>query len=441
MEPTYTDSTITSANPAAADHARPIASRVATNGHANAMDLLTVRLGKDPLIRMGLYFYTERCPDTHMKDLIVDAVGEGREIVLEGQPVVNFGSDSFLGLDRHPAVQRAIIDATSTWGTHNGSSRSFSSVRLAEEAEQRLAQWLGVPDTLIFPSVSLANVGLLPSLVGEKDLLAMDRTSHDSLMQGAKIASANGADLQEFGAASIETLERLMDRKPYKARLVVVDGVYSMAGSIPPLMQLDELTRRHGGIMYIDDAHGTGIIGDRGRGAAHRALGTLENVMMVGSLSKAFSCLGGFVTTTRDMKLMLKMKAGTYVFGGPVPPSYLAGIIAVCDIIDSPEYDVILGRLQTLIARVTNSLRSTGLEVLGGESAIVSVVVGEIEKTLLAGRWLYDRGYYVQSAVFPSVSLNGGLLRIQVNANHTDQQVAGLLNAFADLKRDLKIGK
>ena len=141
------------------------------------------------------------------------------------------------------------------------------------------------------------------------------------------------------------------------------------------------------------------------------------------------------------MKLMLKMKAGSYVFGGPVPPSYLAGIIAVCDIIDSPEYDEILGRLHTLIARVTGGLRSLGLEVLGGESAIVSVVVGEIEKTLLAGRWLYDHGFYVQSAIYPAVSLTGGLLRIQVNANHTDEQVAGLLNAFADLASDLKIGK
>ena len=434
MDHSSTDSTISS-------HAHTIGSSVETNGRPTAMDKLTDRLGKDSLIRMGLYFYKERCPDTHMKDLVVDSIGEGREIVLEGQPVINFGSDSFLGLDRHPAVQQAIIDATRTWGTHNGSSRSFSSVQLAEEAEHRLARWLGVPDTLIFPSVSLANMGMLPSLAGKDDLLAMDRTSHDSLWQGAKIASANGADLQEFGAASIETLERLMNRKHYNERVVVVDGVYSMAGSIPPLKQLDELARRHGGYMYIDDAHGTGIIGDRGRGAAHRALGTLDHVMLVGSLSKAFSCLGGFVTTTLDMKLMLKMKAGSYVFGGPVPPSYLAGIIAVCDIIDSPEYDEILGRLHTLIARVTGGLRSLGLEVLGGESAIVSVVVGEIEKTLLAGRWLYDHGFYVQSAIYPAVSLTGGLLRIQVNANHTDEQVAGLLNAFADLASDLKIGK
>ena len=211
---------------------------------------------------------------------------------------------------------------------------------LTDEAEAKLAHWLGVADTFIFPSVTLANIGLLPSVAPAGDLLIVDR----------------------------------------------------------------------------------------------EVLGTLDNVLMAGSLSKGFSCLGGFVTCTPELKTVLKICSSTFIFGGPVPPPYLAAICAVCDIIESPEYDVLLGTLHDRRRQLMSGLDALGLSYHAGQAAIVSLLVGDIEKTFAAGRELFDRGYYVQSATYPAVPINAGLLRIQVNVNHSPEAVDGLLEALAAVR-------
>jgi 7-keto-8-aminopelargonate synthetase-like enzyme len=398
-----------------------------------APNRLMMRLVQERSMRLALMF-KERCGDTHLKELVVERADDQRRITVGGRQLYSFGSDSFLGLDRDPRVQQALIRAVRPWGTHNGASRVFSTVELCEEAERRLAKWLGVEATLIFASVTLANVGLIPAIAGEGDLLVVDRLSHDSIHQAAKIAAGNGAVYKQLHPCRGEMLAGVLSKEHYRGCVVAVDGVNSMSGTIPPLNELDEVARGCGGILYVDDAHGTGVVGPRGRGAAAKALGSLDDVLIVGSLSKAFSCMGAFVTCTTALKQILKMKSNTFIFGGPVPPPYLAAICAVCDIIDSPEYDELLGRLHALIRRLTEGISAIGLNVLGGESPIVSVVVGEIERTLEAGKWLFDRGFYVQSATFPAVPINGGLLRIQVNANHPVEAIDGLLGALAELK-------
>ena len=171
------------------------------------------------------------------------------------------------------------------------------------------------------------------------------------------------------------------------------------------------------------------------------SLGRLDQVLMVGSLSKAFSCMGAFVTCNSKLKRILKLRSSTFIFGGPVPPPYLAAVCAVCDILESPEYDRLLGRLKALMGRLIAGVRELGLTVLGGEAPIVSVVIGDMEQTLQAGKWLFDRGYYVQSATYPAVPLNAGLLRILVNANHSDEALNGLLTALAEMQEHFKLGR
>jgi 7-keto-8-aminopelargonate synthetase-like enzyme len=403
-----------------------------------AMSRLLARLAQDRMVRLGLMF-KERCAETHLKGLVVERADDERRITVAGRQLYSFGSDSFLGLDRHPRVQEALVRAVRPWGTHNGASRIFASVELCEEAERRLARWLGVEDTLIFASVTLANAGLIPALAGEGDLLVVERLSHDSIHQAAKIAAAGGAMVRQFYPCRGETLAGVLAQHRYRGCVVAVDGVNSMYGTIPPLDELDRVTRGCGGILYVDDAHGTAVLGPRGRGAAAKLLGSLSDVLMVGSLSKAFSCMGAFVTCTTALKQVLKMKSNTFIFGGPVPPPYLAAICAVCDIIDSPEYDELLGRLHALVRRLTEGIAAIGLNALGGESAIISIVIGDIERTLEAGKWLFDRGYYVQSATFPAVPINGGVLRIEVNANHPVHAVDGLLGALAEMKTHFRL--
>ena len=399
-----------------------------------AIEQLKTRLAEDRVTRLALNFL-DKFMGVHLKDGVIDWM-DGRRLGMCGQEVVNFGSDSFLGYDRDARVQAAIVEGMNEWGTHNGSSRAFGNIALCEEAEYRLARWMGVEDTLIYPSVTLANIGLLPGLVGKGDLLVLDRKSHDSLHQAAHIVAGNGAKVVLLDPCTGDALAEILRAEDYEGCVVAVDGIYSMTGEMPPLRELDEVTREHGGILYVDDAHGTALVGPKGLGAANMLLESPDNALIVGSLSKAFSCLGAFVTCDTRLKRILKIRSSTFVFGGPVPPPYLAGICKVCDILESPEHDEHLRHLRQMLDQLTSGIRSLGLTMYGGEAAIVAVQVGDIEQTFKAGKAMFDRGYYVQSATYPAVPIMGGLLRIQVNANHTVENIAGLLGALSEVKSE-----
>ncbi len=374
--------------------------------------------------------------DQHLKDVVVHAMGPGREIEIDGRRVINFGSDSFLGLDRDPRVQEAVRRGIDRWGTHNGASRAFASVRANIEAEDRLAAWLGTEATLIYPSVTLANLGAIPGLVSRQDLLVVDEHAHNSMQEGAKIARANGVPVEIFSHCDPVALERVLKAcRPYRFALVCIDGVYSMTGALPPLAELDAVCRAHDAVLYVDDAHGTGVLGTRGRGTVLDALGDYGNTFVIGSLSKAFSCMGGFIGCTAEFKRLLKMCSNTYIFGGPVAPCYLDAVCTVCDILMSPEYDQLIGRLDESRRRLTEGATRLGLVVLGGQTPIISVLVGDEAATLNAGSFLFKHGYYVQSVTFPAVPYHGGVLRIQVNANHTAEAIDGLLDALRALRQ------
>ena len=393
---------------------------------------------RNPLIRY-LRTLDLRYRDIHLKDLTASDMDDRRRFTVQGRTVYNFASDSFLGLDRDLRVQQAIIDGVRRWGTHSGASRAFYSAEVNEEAERRLAGWLGVESVLIFPSVTLANMGLLPGLAQRGDLLAVDRLSHNSIHEGAKIARANGADVQVFHPCTPEVLREALGAGQYERRIVAVDGVYSMQGTTPPLRELDQVTRAAGGVLYVDDAHGTGLFGEHGRGTAARELGGLRNVIMAGSLSKAFSCLGAFVTCTGDLKQLFKMASSTYGFGGPVPPPYLEAVCVVCDILMSAEYEAIVARLRQNVRLLVDGLRAMDFVVLGSESPIVAVLVNDRTRALQAGKWLFDHGFYVQSVTYPAVAVDAAVLRIQVNANHARQAVQELLDAMARMRKIIEL--
>ncbi len=307
------------------------------------VDKLLQALRQNTLVKIFEEF-EKAYPDDHLKDLVVDEMGTGRDMVVQGRRVTNFGSDSFLGLDRDPRVIQAIHRGLDRWGSHNGTSRAFSSVRSNLEAEQRLAAWLGVESTLIYPSVTLANHGAVPGLVGRKDVVVMDELAHNSMRDGARLAQAGGARIATFAHNSPEDLVRTLQKlKPYRLALICIDGVYSMSGAIPPMKVFNEIAFAADGVLYIDDAHGTGVLGEHGRGTVLEALGSYENTFIVGSLSKAFSCAGGFIGCSSRFQKLLKMRSNTYVFGGPVVPAYLEGICVVVDILQSPEYPPLCG--------------------------------------------------------------------------------------------------
>jgi 7-keto-8-aminopelargonate synthetase-like enzyme len=273
------------------------------------MEKLEATLRQNNLVRIIERFGAEHS-ETHLKDLVIDEVGAGREIVVLGRRVINFGSDSFLGLDRDPRVHEAIRRGLKRWGTHNGSSRAFASVRANIEAERKLADWLGVESVLIHPSVMLANLGAIPGLCGRQDAIVLDEQAHNSMQEAAKIARANGTKVAVFAHDDPESLERTLDGlRPYRCGLVCIDGVYSMSGKIPPMVELNEVARAWDAVLYIDDAHGTGVLGEQGRGTVLDALGSYDNTFVVGSLSKAFSCAGGFIGCPEPFHRLLKIRS------------------------------------------------------------------------------------------------------------------------------------
>ena len=403
------------------------------------MQLLGKAMRQHGLVRFVEHF-AERFPDCHLKDLVVDEVDANRGMVVDGHRVVNFGSDSFLGLDQDPRVQEAIISGVKRWGTHNGASRAFSCVRSNAEAEDKIAAWLGTEAALIYPSVSLANMGAIPGLVARRDLLVVDEHAHNSMHEGAKIAKANGTPLESFSHCDPVDLTRVFkEAGDYRVGVVAIDGVYSMTGALPPLAALNKVCLENKAVLYVDDAHGTGVLGKHGRGTVHDALGNYDNTLVVGSLSKGFSCIGRLHRLPAPFKQLLKMRSNTYIFGGPVAPPYLDAVCVVCDILMSGEYDLLSKRLHRNLKRLTDGADRLGLAVLGGKTPIISILVGDETATLQAGRFLYEQGYYVQSVTFPAVPYHAGVLRIQINANHSTAAIDGLLNGLAALKGSISM--
>jgi 7-keto-8-aminopelargonate synthetase-like enzyme len=401
------------------------------------MQKLAKVLRQNGLIRF-IEHYGERFPNSHLKDLVVDEIGPNRTIRVNGRQVINFGSDSFLGLDQDPRVQEALVRGTKRWGTHNGASRAFASVRANALAEEKIAHWLGTEAALIYPSVTLANMGAIPGLVGRQDLLVVDEHAHNSIQEGAKIAKANGVRLVNFSHCDPADLERVLRAaRPYRIAVVAIDGVYSMTGALPPLADLNAVAQRSDAVLYVDDAHATAVLGSHGRGTVWDALGNYDNTLVIGSLSKGFSCAGGFIGCTQEFKLLLKMRSNTYIFGGPVPPPYLEAVCTVCNILMSPEYEQLVGRLRRNCRQLSLGFRRLGLAVLGGDTPIVSVLVGDEGDTLNAGGFLFEHGFYVQSVTFPAVPYHAGVLRIQINANHLSESIDHLVDAFAALQRTI----
>src|SRR5437868_6357613 len=196
------------------------------------MEKLSRVLRQNGLIRFVEYF-ADLFPNTHLKDLVEDEIGPDRVISVNGKRVVNFGCDSFLGLDQDPRVQEALVRGIQKWGTHNGASRAFASVRANIDAEDKIARWLGTEASLIYPSVTLANMGAIPGLVSRQDLLVVDQHAHNSIQEGAKIARANGVPVLTFSHCDPVALEGVLrGAERYRVAVVAIDGVYSMTGAL-----------------------------------------------------------------------------------------------------------------------------------------------------------------------------------------------------------------
>jgi 7-keto-8-aminopelargonate synthetase-like enzyme/acyl carrier protein len=372
----------------------------------------------------------------------------GRDVVIDGRRVVDLASCNYLGLDLHPDVVAAVPPMLERWGVHPSWTRAVASPEPYRALERGLAELLGVPLTVVFPTVTLAHIGVLPKLAGPRGGIVIDAGAHHSLHEAAALAKGRGtavATVRHGDVADVEAhLAAMADRS---ARVIVVDGVYSMSGNAVDLAPLVDLADRYDATVYVDDAHGFGVLGEApGPGAPYGCRGNgvvryrgldYHRIVYVGGMSKAYSSLAAFVTCSDERERQQLESASTMVFSGPIPVASLATALAGLEV-NLWEGDELRDRLWSLTRRLLDGVRALGFEV-DNESGfpIVNVVLGPTEVATEACRVLWDHGVLLTPAVFPAAPLDRGGVRLTPTAANTEKQVDRALAGLQEVRDTL----
>jgi 8-amino-7-oxononanoate synthase len=374
-----------------------------------------------------------------MTDAVIDEI-DGRMIRIGDRWLADFASCNYLGFDLDQEIMDAIPEYVGKWGTHPSWSRLLGSPVLYEQIEQRLTELLGAPDALVFPTITLIHLAVIPLLAASGSVF-VDRRAHKTLYEGAELATLRGATLKRFGHNDLNELESLLRSDSSSARLICIDGVNSMTGNVADVASYAALAREHGAILYVDDAHGFGVIGERGddetspygrRGnSIVRHFGeSYENVVLVAGLSKAYSSLAAFIACPPEMKRLLKTAAPPYLYSGPSPVASLATTIRGLEVNDR-RGDVLRAELWAKTQRVLECLDRLGVRTPNRDGLpIVEVPLGHAEQIGDVGKFLFENGIYVTLAAYPLVPRSEVGFRIQLTAANSDAEVDRLIDVL-----------
>jgi 8-amino-7-oxononanoate synthase len=378
-----------------------------------------------------------------MLDAVIDEV-RGRRIRVGEHWLADFASCNYLGFDLDPEIAAAIDEQVSRWGTHPSWSRLLGNPRLYPEIEEQLTELLGAPDSLVLPTITHIHSSVLPVLAGGGTVL-LEAQAHRTVYDGARIAAAAGATIRRFPLDDLARLADLLRSAPVRApRIVCVDGVNSMTGNPPDLPRLARICREHGALLYVDDAHGFGVLGERdpeeacpyGRrgNAVVRYFGeSYDDIVLVGGFSKAYSSLLAFLTVPTWLKEHLKVAAPPYLYSGPSPTASLATVLAGFAV-NSRRGDALRADLYRKTERVLGHLEMLGVHTPNVSGApIVEIPLADPETLDVVGRLLWDAGIYVTLAAYPLVPRASVGFRVQVTAANTDDEVDDLLAAITGL--------
>lgn len=352
---------------------------------------------------------------------------QAAEILIEGQPVVNFGGNDYLGLANDQRLIRAASRALEQgWGS--GASPLVTGYsRWHEQLEQRLAEFERAEAALVFTSGFAANTGALAALVGPGDTVYTDRKNHASLLDGCRLSRA---DVRAYPHNDPLELERLLARAPRSGRrLIVTDSLFSMDGDLAPLPALADLAERYDAMLMVDEAHATGVFGTWGRGVAEQQGVERRVDVRVGTLSKALGCLGGFVVGSARLVRWLLNRARPYVFSTASPAANAAAAIAALEIVGAEPQR--RERLLSSAARLRQQLAAQGWNTGQSASQIVPIVVGDPQRAVALSARLLARGLYVPAIRPPTVPDGEACLRVSLTSNHTDAMIQALVDALA----------
>ncbi|EIV95793.1 pyridoxal phosphate-dependent aminotransferase family protein [Frankia sp. QA3] len=373
-------------------------------------------------------------------DATVDEI-DGRRIRIGDHWLTDFASCNYLGLD----LDREIIDAVPAyldlWGTHPSWSRLIASPRPYDDIERTLAELLGAEDALLLPTITHIQLSVLPALVG-RGALFVELHAHQTAHDGAAMVASHGGTVARFREDRLDRLERRLRTAPHP-RVICVDGVHSMTGNGPPLAELLPLARAHDALLYVDDAHGFGVVGERGpdesspygsrgNGIVRHLGASYDNLVLVGGFSKAYSSLLAFVACPTEVKEYLKSAAGPYIFSGPSPVASLAtGLVGLR--VNEQRGEALRARLHRLTSRFLDGLRGLGLATLNTSGfPIVEIPLTDPDHADPLGRFLYERGVFASVVPFPVVPRDQVGVRVQITAANTDDEIDHLLAVLAE---------
>jgi 8-amino-7-oxononanoate synthase len=353
----------------------------------------------------------------------------GAEVVADGQSAIDFSSNDYLGLAADPRIAQAAANALAEAGTGAGAARLISGNHpLHERLEREIAAFKQAPAALLFPSGYTANTGAIPALVGRGDAVYSDALNHASLIDGCRLSRA---EARVFPHGDVDALGRMLrdDAGRFARRMIVVDGMFSMDGDLFPLDRLVELARTHGAWTYVDDAHGTGVLGPNGRGAAeHFGVEDAVDVRM-GTLGKALGTAGAFIAGSERLREWLLNRARPFVFTTGSPPALAAATLEALRIVRDEPWR--RERLRENARRLRAGLASLGHAPPGeADGHVVPVRTGDAEATMRIGAALRERGLLVGAVRPPTVPPGGSRLRITLGAAHTAEQIDRLLDAL-----------
>lgn len=358
---------------------------------------------------------------------------QGPLLDVDGRQYLAFCSNDYLGLANHPALHAAVQAGLDEYGVGAGSSALISGhTRPVEELEQALAEFVGMPRALHFSTGYMANMGIIPALVGPGDVVFSDRLNHACLIDGARLS---GAKLRIYPHTDVARLERLLEKSTSPRKLIVTDAVFSMDGDIAPLPELLALCEKYDAWLLVDDAHGFGVLGPQGRGSlAHFGLKS-QRILYMGTLGKAAGVAGAFVAGDAILVEWLLQKARTYVFTTASPPLLASALLAAVKLMQTEDWRQ--RHLRELIARLRAGLAGLPWPLLPSETAVQALIVEDNQLALDLMEGLRERGIWVPAIRPPTVPKRMARLRISLSAAHSTEQVDQLTRALRALAQKI----
>ncbi len=359
----------------------------------------------------------------------------GDEVIMDGQKVIMVGSNNYLGLVNHPKVKEAAAEAARKYGSGCTGSRFLNgTLDLHLELEERLAKFVKKDAAIVFSTGFQTNLGTISCLVGKNDAVLIDRQDHACIVDGCRLSYGK---IHKFAHNDMEDLERVISNVRNNSTrggiLIAVDGVFSMEGDIIDLPRLVEIAKRFGARVLVDDAHGIGVMGETGAGTAEH-FGLIDEVdLTMGTFSKSFASLGGFIAGNAKVIDWVKHTARALIFSASIPASNAAAVLAALEIVESePERRA---NLWKNARRMQKEFKDLGFNICNSATPIVPIVVGEDLEAFAFWKELFDNGVFTNPVISPAVPPGQAMIRTSYTATHTDEQLDRVVEVVAKVGR------